>query len=187
MNSNSLHENAESLKSNLQLIIEEHRTLISKVNYEELSTFTAEIQQAKRIFLMGISLAMRLMHLGFAAIHVVGEITSPAIGEGDLLILASGSGSTSNIVRAAEKAVSVKAKVICFTTNIESPMAKLAKKVLYVPAAHKLEYGERASKQYAGSLFEQSLLLIGDAIFMTLWNLSEISAENLFKRHANLE
>lgn len=47
--------------------------------------------------------AMRFMHLGFK-VHVVGETTTPAILENDLLIVGSGSGTTSTLVLATEKA-----------------------------------------------------------------------------------
>ena len=47
--------------------------------------------------------AMRFMHLGLPT-HVVGETTAPAIGSGDVLVAASGSGSTARVVRAAQTA-----------------------------------------------------------------------------------
>ena len=43
------------------------------------------------------------------------------------------------------------------------------------------------STQYAGALFEQSALLIMDAMFQAMWHERGESAEELWKRHANLE
>jgi 6-phospho-3-hexuloisomerase len=46
--------------------------------------------------------AMRFMHLGYT-VFIVGETNTPAILEGDLLLVASGSGTTSSVVSSAEK------------------------------------------------------------------------------------
>ncbi len=47
---------------------------------------------AGRSGLVGKAFAMRLMHLGFD-VYVLGETITPSIGEGDLVIVISGSGS----------------------------------------------------------------------------------------------
>jgi 6-phospho-3-hexuloisomerase len=130
--------------------------------------------------------AMRLMHLGLV-VHVVGEVTTPAIERGDLLLTASGSGTTGVIVRAAETAAGVGADVVLITTAADSALASSATVALVVPAAAKLDRSGTASAQYAGSLFEQSVVLIGDALFHALWQRSGQSADDLWPRHANLE
>jgi 6-phospho-3-hexuloisomerase len=56
-----------------------------------------------------------------------------------------------------------------------------------VPAAEKLDRSASASAQYAGSLFEQTVVLLGDALFHALWRRSGQSADELWPRHANLE
>jgi 6-phospho-3-hexuloisomerase len=149
---------------------------------------------APRVFVLGAGrsglalrmTAMRLMHLGLQ-VHVVGEVTTPAIGPDDLLVTASGSGTTSAVVRAAETAVSVGARVACITTSSTSPLADLATINLVVPAAQKLDRSGAASAQYAGSLFEQAVVLLGDALFDALWHRSGQQADELWPRHANLE
>ncbi|MDF2916426.1 MULTISPECIES: 6-phospho-3-hexuloisomerase [Microbacterium] len=149
---------------------------------------------AERVFVMGAGrsglalrmTAMRLMHLGLP-VFVVGEVTTPAIGEGDLLLVASGSGTTSGIVRAAEIAVAAGARVAVITTASESPLSALSTVAVVIPAAAKRDRSESASAQYAGSLFEQIVVLVGDALFHTLWKRSGASADDLWPRHANLE
>jgi len=130
--------------------------------------------------------AMRFMHLGLAT-HVVGETTAPAIGARDVLVAASGSGKTGRVVRAAQTARDQGADVIALTTAADSPLAKVATEVLIVPAADKQDFDGDASVQYAGSLFEQSVLLITDALFHTLWQSGGSQARELWRRHANLE
>ncbi|WP_293785903.1 6-phospho-3-hexuloisomerase [uncultured Pedobacter sp.] len=185
---------AWDLQMNLDSIIEENTQLARKVQLDRLIPFIYHIQQAKRIFITAAgrsgfamqSAAMRLMHLGLT-VYYVGDTTSPAIGTGDLLIAASGSGATSSIVRAVEKAIGAGANVVGITTNAESPLAKLCNHLVLVPAAEKEDHSKKVSTQYAGSLFEQFLLLLNDAVFQSLWKLSGQPAEELWKRHANLE
>jgi len=153
-----------------------------------------DIENANRLFLLGAGrsglalrmTAMRLMHLGLTA-HVVGETTTPAIAEGDLLIAASGSGTTAGIVRSAETAAKVGARIVALSTTDSSPLADVADHLLVIPAAAKLDRSGEASAQYAGSLFEQAVVLVGDALFHALWQRSGASADELWPRHTNLE
>jgi len=185
---------AAGLKENLMLILEENQKLAEKIDFEQVALLIPYLQNAERIFLTGAgrsglslkSAAMRLMHFGFT-VFVAGETTTPAIRKGDLLLAASGSGTTSTIVKAAEKTVDAGAQVVAFSTTTDSPLAKLSSLVVILPAAQKQDHGKTVSAQYAGSLFEQSLLLLTDAIFQTMWAEDGTPAEELWKRHANLE
>jgi len=182
------------IRSNLEMILNENRELAAKIDYKQIVEIIPFIQHADRIFIIGAgrtglalkSAAMRLMHLGFT-VFVAGEITTPAIKKGDLLIAGSGSGTTNSIVSAAEKAAKAGAQVVSLSTTSESPLAKLSDLVAIIPAAQKQDHGSALSKQYAGSLFEQSVLLLTDALIQTLWSLDGTPAEELWKRHANLE
>jgi len=185
---------AWDLQMNLDKIIEENARLVKQMEFDQLIPFVYHIQQAKRIFITAAgrsgfamqSAAMRLMHLGLT-VYYVGDTTSPAIGAGDLLIAASGSGTTGSIVRTAEKSKAAGADMVAITTNAGSQLAKLASHVVLVPAAEKEDHSTKVSSQYAGSLFEQFLLLLNDAVFHSLWKLSGEPAVELWKRHANLE
>ncbi|MET0589581.1 MAG: 6-phospho-3-hexuloisomerase [Naasia sp.] len=159
-----------------------------------LDAVVALLADADRIFVHGAGrsglalrmTAMRLMHLG-SDVHVVGDVTTPAIGEGDVLLTASGSGTTGGIVRAAESAKEAGARVVALTTSATSPLAGLSSAAVVVPAAEKLDRSGSASAQYAGGLFEQAVVLIGDALFHALWQRSGQSADDMWPRHANLE
>lgn len=181
----------------LRTIADELDSLTSRLVHDEAPAFERladALAEAPRIFVLasgrsGLALqmtAMRLMHLGLD-VYVVGDATTPAIAEGDLLLTASGSGTTSSIVSAAEKARSVGARVATITTAADSPLAELASVSITVPAAGKQDRSGHASAQYAGGLFEQSVVLLGDALFHALWHRSGVSADELWPRHANLE
>jgi len=185
---------AERLRADLPMIIEENTRLAGRIAIDEIAILATMIQQAKRIFVIGAgrtglmmkAVAMRLMHLGLN-VYVVGETTTPAIQEGDLLLAASGSGTTSTIVKAAEKAHDMGAGIVALSTTHTSPLANVAQLVLIIPAAQKQDFHGAVSEQYAGSLFEQSVLFVGDAVFQTLWKVSQLSPEEMWKQHANME
>jgi 6-phospho-3-hexuloisomerase len=160
----------------------------------DLDRAADELLRARRVFLLGAGrsglalqmTAMRLMHLGLTA-HVVGEATAPAIGSGDVLLVASGSGTTPGIVHAAQTATEAGASVVAITADAASALAVSSTVAIVVPAARKLDRDSADSAQYAGSLFEQSVVVVGDALFHAMWKASGLSADDLWPRHSNLE
>ncbi|WP_442784733.1 6-phospho-3-hexuloisomerase [Arthrobacter sp. PL16] len=185
---------ADDIGRNLTLIRDEIVDTAAKINEQELAALAAHLRQPGQVFVAGAGrsglalrmAAMRLMHLGLS-VHVAGDTTTPAIGSEDLLLVASGSGTTSGVVKSAETAAKAGARIAAFTTNAESPLAKLADVVVIIPAAQKTDHGTSVSRQYAGSLFEQVLFLATEAIFQSLWDNTDEPAEKLWLRHANLE
>jgi 6-phospho-3-hexuloisomerase len=184
----------ESYSFNRTLILNELERTLAAVSDAEIAVAQRMILTANRVFVTGAGrtglalkmVAMRLMHLGLA-VHVAGDATTPAIGPGDLLLVASGSGTTAGPVHAAEVAVKTGARVLALTATPASRLGMLAKSFVLIPAAAKQDHGGMISEQYAGALFEQSVLLIMDAMFQALWHERGESAEELWKRHANLE
>ncbi|MBT2519930.1 6-phospho-3-hexuloisomerase [Arthrobacter sp. ISL-28] len=179
---------------NLSLVSDEIAETAAKIDQKQLADLTAHIGRADRIFVAGAGrsglvlrmAAMRLMHLGLT-VHVAGDTTTPAISSGDLLLVASGSGTTSGVVKAAETAARAGARIAAFTTNPGSPLAGLADALVIIPAAQKTDHGSSVSRQYSGSLFEQVLFLATESVFQTLWDNTDEPAEQLWLRHANLE
>ncbi|WP_068482416.1 6-phospho-3-hexuloisomerase [Pseudoclavibacter helvolus] len=185
---------ATRVTESLDIITGELQKSAASISETELAGTAALLVDAGRVFVHGAGrsglglrmTAMRLMHLGLD-VHVVGEVTTPAIREGDVLLTASGSGTTTGIVAAASTAKSAGARVAAVTTDETSPLGELADTIIVVPAATKLDRSGTASAQYAGSLFEQTVVLIGDALFHSLWLGSGATADELWPRHANLE
>jgi len=183
-----------SIKENLHIILEENLKLANELNTKQLDVLTHEIKSANRIFVMAAGrsalalkmAAMRFMHLGYT-VYVVGEVVTPAILEGDLLLVASGSGTTSTVVSAAEKAKKQNANVIAITADAQSKLAEIGNHIVLINAATKTDFGVSVSSQYAGSLFEQFTLFVLESVFMTLWQQSGLTKEDLWPKHANLE
>ena len=176
-----------------RIVLEETDRLLNAVVAEHWDRAGHLITSARTVFVIGNGrsglavqmAAMRLMHLGLR-VHVAGEVTAPAIGGGDLLIAVSGSGTTTSVVSAADTAKKVGAAVLAVTTAAASPLARNSDEVLVLPAAEKQDHSTAITRQYAGSLFEQSVLLAFDALFQALWSKVDQTAERLWERHANI-
>lgn len=179
----------------MPVILEEVSTVLNKVNEADIEAISAQLANAKRIFvvgegrsgLMAKSFAMRLMHLG-AIVFVVGETITPSIQEDDYLVAVSGSGTTQNVVSVAEKSKTLGCHVTAVTTNPASPLAGIADTILHVPAATKYrKENESPSIQPLGSLFDQATHLLFDTICLYYANLRNMDNEKAFKQHSNLE
>ncbi|WP_284979908.1 6-phospho-3-hexuloisomerase [Arthrobacter sp. fls2-241-R2A-200] len=184
----------DDIARNLRLVRDEIEGTAAKVDEEQLAAVANHLSQPGRVFVAGAGrsglvlrmAAMRLMHLGLD-VYIAGDTTTPAITSGDLLLVASGSGTTSGVVKSAETAAKTGARIAAYTTNPDSPLAQLADAVVIIPAAQKTDHGSNVSRQYSGSLFEQVLFHASEAVFQSLWDTTDVPAEELWLRHANLE
>lgn len=177
---------------NIQTILDEITATTGHVSDDQAQDFLNVLDQANGIFVAGKgrsafmvnAFAMRLNQLGKNA-HVIGETTVPSIQKGDVLLIASGSGSTDHLRILAEKAKSYDAQVLLVTTKADSPIGQLADKVIELPAGTK--YQAEGSQQPLGSLFEQSALIFLDALVMDIQEKAGISESTMQDNHANLE
>ncbi|MFE5708865.1 6-phospho-3-hexuloisomerase [Rhodococcus koreensis] len=176
-----------------RIVLDENARLLNSIAAEQWDRAATVITSARAVFVIGNGrsglaiqmAAMRLMHLGLR-VHVAGEVTAPAIGAGDVLIAVSGSGTTASVVAAADTAMKVDAAVLAVTTAPDSPLTRHAHEILILPAADKQDHSAAITRQYAGSLFEQSVLLAFDALFQALWHNADQTAQRLWQRHANI-
>ena len=176
-------------------VLEELCKTVKRVSYEEETAIASAIQKAKRVFVAGSGrsgliascFAMRLMQSGITA-YRVGECTTPAIEADDLLLITSGSGETGALVKNAETAKKVGAKIALITIYPESAIGKMADVILQIAASSKFDEGKKShSIQPMGSLFEQSLLLFGDTVAKLIIDKNNINIKELWQCHANLE
>ncbi|CBT74885.1 6-phospho-3-hexuloisomerase [Glutamicibacter arilaitensis] len=178
----------------MDLVHSEIEATVRGVKPQQVIELAAQLRAAPRVFVAGAGrsglalrmAAMRLMHLGLA-VHVAGDATTPAIAEGDLLLVASGSGTTAGVVQNVRTAQRVGARIAAITTDPSSPIGSAAHVLVEVPAAGKTDHGSSITRQYSGSLFEQALFLITEIVFHTLWSADDATAQQLWQRHANLE
>lgn len=126
--------------------------------------------------LVAAMIAMRLMHLGGEA-HLVGEATAPSIRRGDGLLALSKSGATPTTVAQARIARGEDAVVVAVTAAPASPLAATADEALIL--------GADPSAQFGGSRFEQSALIVLDALMLSLGP-GEADQRRMRHRHSNL-
>jgi len=169
---------------------------LEEIDSESCIRLVQRIRRARQIFLAGSgrsglvinAFAMRLMHIGLVT-HVVGEVTTPAIQEGDLLLIGSGSGETQSLLMSARKARTQKADVVLVTIHPESSIGQNADLSILIPAttAKSSRSTGAVSIQPKGSLFEQTMYILFDAVVLKLMEEQGVDFEGMFSRHANLE
>lgn len=118
--------------------------------------------------------------------YVVGETITPAIKEGDLLIVASASGETNSVCQAVKSAQKENVEVIAITANEQSTLYKLQQALIKIKVSTKFNT-VNITKQPLGSLFEQALLIIFDAIILKIAKENENMNSVMAMRHANVE
>ena len=181
--------------NNKQLIIAaEISGVLAAVDQVKVEALGVAILEAQGVFVCGAgrsllmmkAFAMRLMHLGMHA-YVVGETITPAIRAGDLLIAGSGSGETRTTLAMVEAARQRGARTAAITAHPGSPIAQACDLVLEIPAAIVGISSKQVSDQPPGSLFEQSLLAVGDGLILWLMERLGATYEDLRARHTKLE
>jgi len=151
---------------------------------------------ARRIALHGLGreglqmkgLAMRLYHLGLDA-HVVGEMTTPPVAVGDLLIVSAGPGDFASIAALMARAKEAGAKTAVVTAQADGGAARRADAVLVIPAQTMADDQGAAitSVLPMGSLYEAAMMLVFEVLVLELRARRGESAEAMRGRHTNLE
>jgi 6-phospho-3-hexuloisomerase len=105
-----------------------------------------------------------------------------------MLVAVSGSGKTKSVLWTAVKAKELGCFVLAVTADSEGPLAETASISLHVPAATKYrKEGEQPTVQPLGSLFDQCVHLLFDAICLKYAELRKVSNEQAFLKHSNVE
>ena len=175
-------------------VMEELQETLGRIDAEQVNAAIKMIEDSRKVFFVGVgrvrlaleAIAKRFAHLGIDAV-VVGEITEPAITDQDLLIVGSGSGETGVPLFIAGKAKEYGARVLHIGTKEACSMEKYRDCFVKIPAAGKKNTEGVQSIQPMTSLFEQSLLLVGDIMAYMMIKEHQIDMPGLWQCHANLE
>jgi 6-phospho-3-hexuloisomerase len=176
-----------------RIILDEIDGALSAVDPSEIEAAIGALRGARRVFLVGVgrvslalqAIAKRLNHLGIDA-WMVGSINEPALEPGDLLVAGSGSGESLVPVAIARKAKDLGARILYLGASPASTIGRLADLAVRIPGPTKTAEGAHASRQPMASLFEQALLLVGDAICLLISRRAGTDPRS-YGRHANLE
>lgn len=174
-------------------VLEEHRKVLLDINDEEIEKLLDAIVEANCIQVFGMgrmkcavrAFVMRLMHMGFNA-HVVFDTTCPNIGPGDLLIVNCACTTIGYAVMGLAKKRG--AKIVAITANPKSKAADLCEFTVNLRGqVHGGRDYEIPSVQPMAALFEQTIFVLEDIIIQLLMKKLNITAEQMAKRHTNLD
>jgi 6-phospho-3-hexuloisomerase len=168
--------------------------LARRIDPRQAASFCDLLLDSHRVFVTGNGrtglamemFAMRLMQLGLEA-FVVGEATTPAIGPGDTLVAASGSGETAGVLAVATRARQAGARIAVVTAQPASSLGRMADHLLFLPGETTKVNLEQSSRLPLGSVLEQALLVLVDSVSAHLAERMGRTNASMMARHANLE
>lgn len=173
--------------------------VMAKLAPEAADPLIAAIVAARRIAVYGCGreglaikgFAMRLHHLGVDA-HVVGDMSVPPLGVGDLLIVTSGAGHLPTGEALIAAAAADGATIAVVTAQPDGPTPRKADVLLVVPAQTMADdraddRGGPGSVLPMGSLFEFAEAVVFELVILAVRERLGETAETMRARHTNLE
>lgn len=169
--------------------------VFSRLDETAVDRAVEAIASAERIALYGVGreglqikgFAMRLFHLGRQA-AMVGDMTTPPVGPGDLLIVSAGPGEFSTVLALMGVAKEAGAKTLVVTAQPDGEAAKRADFVLPVPAQTMADdTGPATSVLPMGSLYEGAQYILFEVMILKLRDRLGVTADAMRANHTNLE
>lgn len=169
--------------------------VFERLDDADVDLAVGRIASAKRIALYGVGreglqikgFCMRLYHLGCRA-AMVGDMTTPPVGDGDLLVVSAGPGYFSTVEALMGVAREAGAQTLLITAQPDGRCAKVADLVLTLPAQTMAnDRGPVASVLPMGSLYEGAQFVLFEVMILKLRTLLGISPEAMRANHTNLE
>jgi 6-phospho-3-hexuloisomerase len=174
--------------------LDEIRGVLESGAGEEAERLCDELLGARRIATYGVgreglmmrALCMRLMHLGLDA-HVVGDMTTPHVGKGDLLVVSAGPGSFSTVMALLGVARHAGARTVVVTAQPNGEAPRSADSVIHLRAQTMADDRRGSSVLPMGSLYEAAMLIFFDIVSIRLRERTGQTMEGMRERHTNLE
>ncbi|MDD9908145.1 MAG: SIS domain-containing protein [Ahrensia sp.] len=177
-------------------VLEELRPGLAPEVLAQIPDLAKRLAGAGRIVCYGVgreglmmkALAMRLYHLGLDA-HVVGDMTAPPVGNGDVLFVSAGPGSFSTVAGLVGVAQEAGTDVVCITAEPDGPVPQSADVVVHAPAqTMAADKGAQATSILPmGSLFEALMFLFFELLVLDLRDQLGITPDAMRANHTNLE
>jgi 6-phospho-3-hexuloisomerase len=153
------------------------------------------IVAAKRIVVFGLGreglqtrgFAMRLFHMG-RDVAVWGDMTTPALGPGDLFFASAGPGDLPTAQTLVDVAHKAGARTALVTAQPGGGLAKHVDVVTVIPAQTMAnDQGGKLSVLPMGSLFETAQMIAFELVILKLRPRFNETSETMRARHTNLE
>ncbi len=174
--------------------LDEIRAVLAAGADGEAERLCDEVLAARRVATYGVgreglmmrALCMRLMHLGLDA-HVVGDMTTPHLGAGDLLVVSAGPGAFSTVNALLGVAHDAGARTAVITGQPDGTAPRAADAVIHLRAQTMADDRGGASVLPMGSLYEAAMLIFFDIVSILLRERTGQTMEGMRGRHTNLE
>jgi len=181
--------------SEFDIAAEELRKACNGIEARDMDDVVERIAGARNIIVYGcgrerlqlMGFAMRLFHLG-RKISVVGDMTTPPAGKGDLFLATVGPGQLATAEALLRIAKEAGASTLVITAQASGRAAKLADEVLVIPAQTMAnDRVDNKSLLPMGSVFEGALFLLFEVLVLKLQKRLGVSFETMRANHTNLE
>jgi 6-phospho-3-hexuloisomerase len=186
---------ARSLNTVYESALAEISRVFEDIDDANVEAALAMIAAARRIAVYGVGreglqmkgFAMRLFHLGLP-VSVVGDMTTPPLSEGGLLLVSAGPGYFSTVAGLMGAARHAGAKTLLVTAQPHARCSELADFVLHLPAQTMADdQSDRVSILPMGSLFEGAQYVLFEVMILKLRDRLKISPATMRSNHTNLE
>ena len=186
---------SEPLQTLAEGALNELRSAVRGIDPAAMAAFVEALASSKRIALHGVgreglmmrALAMRLYHMGLDA-HVVGDMSTPPLGPGDLLVVSAGPGSFATVAALVAVAAGDGAHTACVTAQPSGNVPQACDLVLTLPAQTMADdRGATTSVLPMGSLYEGAQYIAFELVVLLLRERLGVTAEAMRARHTNLE
>jgi 6-phospho-3-hexuloisomerase len=175
--------------------LDELKTVFTRIDDSAVDAAVQEVISSRRIAfyacgrerLQIMGFCMRLYHMGFD-VAMVGDMTAPPLGKGDLLFTVCGPGyvsTTSALIGTAKKDG---ARALVVTAQPQGPTSQMADTRLLLPAQTMADdQGTKASVLPMGSVMEGALFILFEVMVLKIMKAKGITYEAMRARHTNLE
>ncbi len=175
-------------KDSLGTLADAVRKAAESVSQKDLDTLIDNLLGGNKIFiygsgrsgLVGQYFSVRLVQLGRDDVHFVGDMTTPIIGKGDVVILISNTGETMSAVQTANIARRMGAVVICVTASRMSKLAHASNHVIVLDT----DVGCDRNVAPLGTVFEDAVIMMFDGMVPLLMERLGATEDDMRKRHA---
>jgi len=184
----------ESLAELSQGALNDLSGVFAAMREDALDRLIEEIVKAKRIVVFGLGreglqmrgFAMRLFHMG-RDVSVWGDMTTPALGPGDLFFASAGPGDLPTAQTLVDIARKAGARTALVTAQPAGGLAKVVDVVTVIPAQTMANDQGRLSVLPMGSLFETAQMIAFELVILKLRPRFRETPETMRARHTNLE
>lgn len=169
--------------------------VLERVPASVLEALAEDLAGAGRVALYGVgreglmmrALAMRLYHLGLDA-HPVGDMTTPPLTSGDLLLASAGPGHFNTVEALLRVARNAGASTVLVTAQPASALAPIVDRLVVLPARTMAEDdGDNEAVLPMGSAYEGCQYLFFELLVRDLRTRLAVDESAMRSRHTNLE